>query len=49
MEYLKNPGKFTRMQAKLPKGVLLTGEHDTHCLDCRRCSSCKLHTARLTL
>ena len=25
MEYLKDPAKFTRFRAKLPKGVLLTG------------------------
>ena len=29
MDFLKNPGKFTRMQAKLPKGVLLTGPPGT--------------------
>ena len=25
VEFLKNPGKFTRMGAKIPKGVLLVG------------------------
>ncbi|KAK4770269.1 hypothetical protein SAY87_030801 [Trapa incisa] len=29
VEYLKNPGKFTRLGGKLPKGILLTGAPGT--------------------
>ncbi|XP_031390632.1 ATP-dependent zinc metalloprotease FTSH 11, chloroplastic/mitochondrial [Punica granatum] len=29
VEYLKNPGKFTRLGGKLPKGILLTGSPGT--------------------
>lgn len=33
VNFLKNPGQYIALGAKIPKGAMLTGPPGTHCLD----------------